>query len=188
MAKQRHQLHTHFGGWLPEKDDPAEVQADVTGLDVPESSDLRPHFGAVYNQRRLGSCTAQMAAGHMQMDMHLDGLPLTKHRPSRLFIYYIERMLEGNLEDGDTGAFVRDGYRALADYGWVMERLWPYIIRKYEQRPPADLWELAKTQLLEKPHKLVPRSRDVFKAVFANKQAIGLGFQVYDSFDTSEVA
>ena len=188
MNDTRHMLSkNHYGGWRRSPEDPKDFKANTAGLDVLDSADLRQYMPPAYNQRRLGSCTAQTVAAHMQMDMHLDGQPLRNHRPSRLFVYYLERMLEGNLDEGDTGAVGRTGYYALQHYGWIPEHDWRYIIVKYQTRPPKELWDAAAENLLEKPYKLVPRSRDAFKQVFSNNQAIGFGFTVYESFEYPEV-
>ena len=110
-------------------------------------------------------------------------------RPSRLFIYYCERMIEGSLGQGDTGAFGRDGFKAAARYGYVREAAeWPYDITRYANDPPPPVWSDALQNVLRKPYKAVDRSVEAMKAVLSNKQTMAFGFSVYESFESAEVA
>ena len=45
--------------------------------------------------------------------------------PSRLFIYYNERVIEGTVDE-DSGAMLRDGIKSVSKQGAPHERLWPY--------------------------------------------------------------
>ena len=56
--------------------------------------------------------------------------------PSRLFIYYNERVIEGTV-DTDSGAQIRDGIKVVAKQGVPPETDWPYDIAKFADKPPA---------------------------------------------------
>ena len=58
--------------------------------------------------------------------------------PSRLFIYYNERALEGP-SPTDSGAMLRDGIKAVAAQGACPETMWPYVEDKFADRPPAPV-------------------------------------------------
>ena len=45
--------------------------------------------------------------------------------PSRLFIYYNERAVEGTIAS-DSGAMIRDGIKSVAKLGVCDETVWPY--------------------------------------------------------------
>ena len=56
--------------------------------------------------------------------------------PSRLFIYYNERVIEGTV-DTDSGAQIRDGIKVVNKQGAAAEKDWPYDIAKFAEKPPA---------------------------------------------------
>jgi len=67
--------------------------------------------------------------------------------PSRLFIYYNERDIEGTV-DQDSGAQIRDGMKAVSKLGVCPETSspsqpydWPYDIKKFTQSPPPSGYE-----------------------------------------------
>src|SRR5207248_10963119 len=53
--------------------------------------------------------------------------------PSRLFIYYNERVIEGT----DAGAMLRDGIKTVAKKGACPEPMWPYLIARFKTKPSA---------------------------------------------------
>jgi Papain family cysteine protease len=131
------------------------------------------------------NCTANAVAGALEYDAILDGAAATT--PSRLFIYYCERRIEGSLGQGDTGAYGRDGFKAARRYGTPPETEWPYDIAAYANDPPDQVWTDAATHKLSKHYKSVPRSVNQFRLVLSNRQTIAFGFSVYDSFESDEV-
>src|SRR5579871_6521315 len=75
---------------------------------LPTSVDLRPECPPVYDQGQLGSCTANGIAGAIEFDQRKQGVK--DFVPSRLFIYYNERVIEGHVNE-DSGAQIRDGVK-----------------------------------------------------------------------------
>ena len=177
----------HYG-WRRSLPDFRDFKADTTGLTVAAEVDPRSAMPPIYNQGQLGSCTANAVAGAMQYDLMLDGDPATLHRPSRLFLYYMERMIEGSLGQGDTGAEGHDGFKALAKYGWVPEREWRYDIGRFQIDPPAPLWTEAATRVLTKQYVTVSQDQASMQSVLSNSQTIAMGFTVYESFESNQVA
>src|SRR5262249_51396076 len=104
---------------------------------LPPSVDLRPHCPPVYDQGELGSCTANAIAAAMQFDAARQGLPA--NTPSRLFIYYNERALEGTV-GSDSGAQIRDGIKSVAQWGDCPETEWPYDINQFATQPPQSCY------------------------------------------------
>ncbi len=88
-------------GWVPDIPDTrdhlfAAPMAVVAKL--PSSMDLRPQCPpTVYDQGQLGSCTANAIAGAFEFDLLKEKKP--DMMPSRLFIYYNERLIEGHAGD-----------------------------------------------------------------------------------------
>src|SRR5438270_592149 len=100
-------------GWIPDLPDqrdylysaPLAVQSAL-----PPAMDLRAGCPAVYDQGQLGSCTANAIAGALEFDQLKQ--QLQDYLPSRLFIYYNERVIEGTV-DSDSGAMIRDGMKSV---------------------------------------------------------------------------
>jgi C1A family cysteine protease len=90
---------------------------------LPDSVDLKPEF-SIYDQGRIGSCTANALAGAIQFD-RLKNKQTPNFVPSRLFIYFNERQIEGHVAN-DAGAQLRDGIKTLSKLGVCPEKDWPY--------------------------------------------------------------
>ena len=92
-------------GWVPDLPDARDhmYAAPVAMMaKLPAKVDLRPHCPPVYDQGQLGSCTGNAIAGAVQFDREKQKLK-PDFVPSRLFIYYGERVIEGTV-DTDSGA------------------------------------------------------------------------------------
>ena len=86
---------------------------------LPQKVELRDGFPPCYNQGELGSCTANAISGALQFLEMKEGAA-SPVMPSRLFIYYNERALEGTV-DSDSGAQIRDGIKSVAKRGFCPE-------------------------------------------------------------------
>jgi C1A family cysteine protease len=176
-------------GWKPSLPDQRDLIADTSEIVVAGEVDPRADMPPVYDQGDLGSCTANAVAAALQYNNILDGDDFGP--PSRLFIYYFERRLEGSPASEDTGAFGRDGFKVAARWGTPAERDWPYSDDNpgpFQQEPPQSVMELAAQHKLREKYRSVPRSVDAFKAALSNRQTVAFGFAVYESFMTQEVA
>src|SRR5438105_1735013 len=128
-------------GWIPDLPDRRDWMFTARPLTLgalPSRVDLRAGCPAVYDQGRLGSCTANAIAGALQYDQarQRQADVLT---PSRLFIYYNERTIEGTVDE-DAGAMLRDGIKTVAKQGAPHEPLWPYVISKFRSKPSAKAY------------------------------------------------
>lgn len=162
--------------------------ADPSGLTTMDEVDLRKGpMPRVFDQLQLGSCTANAGAAALQYDLSLDRLALGQslaRRRSRLDLYYGERALEGELGQGDTGAYGRDAFKFAQQTGVLLESVWPYDINTYEGPPPTGY----KRHKLTKPYAVVEQDVAHIKAVLSNNQMIAFGFTVYESFESDQVA
>jgi C1A family cysteine protease/GH25 family lysozyme M1 (1,4-beta-N-acetylmuramidase) len=113
-------------GWKPDLPDPRDYSYAVSrvGKSAPATTDLRTLCPPVYDQGQIGSCTGNAIAAALQFDMMKQN-PATAFTPSRLFIYYNERLMEGTV-GSDAGANIRDGIKSVASVGDCPEALWPY--------------------------------------------------------------
>src|SRR5262245_22300894 len=105
---------------------------------LPASVDLRPDCPAVMNQGSLGSCTAHAITGALRYLLMSSGK--SDVALSRLQLYYDERALEGTISS-DAGAEIRDGIKTAAKNGVGRESLWPYVVSKFRQKPPAPVYK-----------------------------------------------
>ena len=95
----------------------------------------------VYDQGQLGSCTANAIGAAFEFDQVKEGYK--DFMPSRLFIYYNERAMEGTI-DTDSGAMIRDGMKSVAKVGVCAEDTWAYDISKFTEKPPTKAYTEAK--------------------------------------------
>jgi C1A family cysteine protease len=175
-------------GWIPDMPDHRDFlyAAPVRFVELlPARVDLRPQCPKiVYDQGEIGSCTGNAIAAAMEFDQIKQKLPAAT--PSRLFIYYNERAIEGNIQT-DAGAQIRDGIKTVASQGACPEKLWPYRIDKFATRPTKAAYASAarhKVVLYQR----VNQSLDSLKASLANGYPIVFGFTVYESFESDAVA
>jgi C1A family cysteine protease len=174
-------------GWVPDLPDqrdflyaaPAPFQAKT-----PPSVDLSKKCPPVYDQGQLGSCTANAIAGAIEFDQKK--ADLTEFTPSRLFIYYNERSMEGTV-NSDAGAQIRDGIKSVATLGAPPETDWPYNIAKFTQKPPDNAYTDAKQHLVVLYQRLI-QDLNTFKGCLASGFPFVFGFTCYESFESQAVA
>src|SRR5579864_3842837 len=129
-------------GWIPDLPDQRDYLYAApfeAGVTLPPSIDLRPACPAVYDQGELGSCTANAIAGAIEFErMKQNLLPL--FTPSRLFIYYNERSMEGHV-NSDSGAQILDGIKSVGAQFFFFKQKTAYEIAKFEDQPPNTCYQ-----------------------------------------------
>ena len=175
-------------GWVPDLPDARDYMYAApmaTMAKLPTKVDLRSHCPPVYDQGQLGSWTGNAIAGAVQFDREKQKLK-PDFVPSRLFIYYGERVIEGTVEL-DAGAMIRDGIKVVAKQGVPPESDWPYDISKFAQKPPPKAFEDALKDLAVSYSKVSPALSQM-KGCSASGFPFVFGFTVYDSFESQDVA
>lgn len=152
---------------------------------LPPIVDLRPDCPAVYDQGNLGSCTANAIGALVEFLEMKEKHPAFV--PSRLFIYYNERVLEGTVNQ-DAGAEIRDGMKVVSTLGAPHESLWWYNVDKFKQKPNKKVYADALKHKVSEYLKINNTSLDDMKGCLASGYPIVGGFTVYDSFESSNVA
>jgi C1A family cysteine protease len=175
-------------GWTPDLPDHRDLMfaaplAPPSGL--PTLVDLRSKCPPVYDQGQLGSCTGNSIAGGIQFEEIKQKLP-NKTTPSRLFIYYNERVIEGTVSH-DSGAQIRDGMKSVATTGYCFETTWPYDIAKFTVQPPPACYAEAKLHVV-KQYMRLGQNLAQMKGCLAAGFPFVFGFTVYDSFESPAVA
>jgi C1A family cysteine protease len=173
-------------GWKPKLPSIryALYSARVEAQALPPKVDLRPECPPVYDQGQLGSCTGNGWAAAVQFLRMKQKLP--DFTPSRLFIYYNERVDDGDVPQ-DNGAAISDGADVVRRLGCPDEKLWPYDITKFADVPPAPVFTAAKQHLVLQVQQ-VSQDLTSMKEVLASGLPIVVGFVVYESFESAAVA
>ena len=150
---------------------------------LPSSTDLRRKCPPVYNQGALGSCTANAIAGAVEFDRMKQ--KLSDFVPSRLFIYYNERVIEGTVPI-DSGAMIRDGIKSVASDGVCPEPEWPYVVSRFARKPTATCYTDAKLDRAVSYQSLI-QDLNQMKGCLASGYPFIFGFTVYQSFESDAV-
>ena len=175
-------------GWLPDlpdaRDHPYAAPPPLLQA-LPPSVDLRPGCPPPYDQGQLGSCTGNAIAGAIQFERKRQQLT-PDFVPSRLFIYYNERVIEGTVE-ADSGAQIRDGIKSVGTQGDCPETELPYDISKFAHRPPARCYKDA-VKYKTVSYSRLSQDPSQLKGCLASGFPFVFGFTVYASFESPDVA
>ena len=175
-------------GWIPDLPDQRDhryAAPQPVLAKLPKKVDLRSRCPPVFNQGELGSCTANAIAAAHQFDQIKQNKPRV-FTPSRLFIYYNEREVEGTVNE-DAGAMIRDGIKSLVKQGAAPETAWPYVIAKFATRPPQKCYDAALVNQALSYQRLTPVLLQL-KGCLAAGYPFVFGFSVYESFESQAVA
>jgi C1A family cysteine protease len=175
-------------GWIPDipdhRDQLYAAPAHILKA-LPPKVDLRANCPAVYDQGQLGSCTANAIGGALEFNQMKQGE--TAFTPSRLFIYYNERVMEHTTSE-DAGAMIRDGIKSVAQLGAPPEDTdWPYVISKFKTKPTAKAYtDALKYQAIL--YQRLNQDLDQLKGCLADGFPFVFGISVYESFESQTVA
>lgn len=151
---------------------------------LPPGVDLRPQCPDVLDQGNLGSCTAN-AIGSLDHFVQMKQ-GLAAFSPSRLFIYYNERVMEGSVNE-DAGAEIRDGMKSISVRGVCPETMWPYAVSKFNTKPPKKCFtEALRHQAVQ--YMRVGQTLDQLKGCLSEGYPFVFGFTVFDSFESDRMA
>lgn len=187
-TKSRPRKTQHAYGWRPDLPDTRDraYSAPLAMLKkLPRKVDLRAQCPPVLTQGTLGSCTAN-AISSAHLFNQFKQRAKRSFQPSRLFIYYNERSLEGTV-DYDSGAFIRDGFKSMVKQGVCPETQWPYDIPRFTVRPSAGCYkEALKHQALQ--YLRLQQTLGQLKGCLAEGYPFVFGFTLYQSFESPQVA
>lgn len=171
---------------IPSKNDGRDFKFDSISKAValPPAVNLIKKCPPVVDQGNLGSCTGNAIAGAYEFEMIRQGE--TPIAPSRLFIYYNERVIEGDVGQ-DAGANIRDGIKTIAANGVCDESLWAYDITKFAIKPTPDAYASGLRHTALKYHS-VNVDLNSIKQALAQGYPVVAGISVYASFESDAVA
>jgi C1A family cysteine protease len=173
-------------GWRRDLPDQRDYQVSVSlfrKLTLPNKIDLRPQMPPVYDQLALGACTSNAVAATLDFERGKQGEQTIS--PSRLFVYYNERVDQGTTKS-DSGASIRESIKTVAKLGACPESEWPYDITKYTQKPVQKCY----TDALNNEALIYASLKNTLsniKGVLASGMVVNFGFTVYESFESDVV-
>jgi C1A family cysteine protease len=138
----------------------------------------------VLDQGSLGSCTANACSNALRYLLRKE--KVKDWQPSRLYIYWYTRFLEGTVNE-DSGAYIRTTMTAVHTYGACDEKILPYNINKFKNKPSNSATRAAT------PHTRDFKYLSVDPTLLAIRQCLHAGFpiifgmEVYESFETEHV-
>ena len=190
-------------GWKPDLPDLRDhiyyLTLERRQKTIPPTFDLTKDNGGpdskytIQDQGQLGSCTGNGIAAAFAVCNIIEDLQQNKFNqskifsPSRLFIYYNERVIEGTVNE-DAGAMIRDGIKSVNKLGVCREDFVPYDIAKFTQKPSNQAYQEAKFHQALKYQRITNNDVNTMKSVIASGYPFVFGFSVYQSFESDEVA
>ena len=172
-------------GWIRDLPDHRDIYHIPKLNNILNSVDLRDKCPGVYNQGKLGSCTANALAAAYEYNEIQKNIN-TFFIPSRLFIYYNERDIE-NTVNYDSGAQIRDGIKTLNNIGVCPETEWPYDIQNFKEKPLDKCYNIANNHKTIKYHRIEQNINHI-KSCLLEGYPIVFGFTVYENFESEDVA
>ena len=151
---------------------------------LPRHVDLRPLCPPVYDQGRLNSCSANAIAAVLWFDA-LRQRRRHAESPSRLFIYYNERAIEGTVSH-NTPVSLRDGYKTIRRIGACDEPLWPYRPPAFRQKPAAVCYRRADRYRAIR-YARIHRTLHDLKGCLAMGFPFTFGMSVHQTFESTRV-
>ena len=149
-----------------------------------KSIDLRSKMPPVYNQGKLGSCTANAICAAYEYEMMKENesyVPM-----SRLFLYYQERKIENTIKE-DSGAQIKDGIFATVKTGLCEEKYWCYDINKFTTDPSEEAYLDAGFHKTINYARIFQREEDIKQSLLDGYPVV-FGINVYESFESDEVS
>jgi len=183
---------SHRYGWVPDTPDARDSYRAPAPRSkrFPRLFNWRKNWPQILNQGPLGSCVLNGLSSQALFGLAKQSVAF--FQPSRLFNYYNTRGMEGTIQS-DAGCMPRDAIKAHVKYGMCDEKLWPYDVAKFTQKPPLACYrEALKHQLLQ--YSKVRQGPDSKRVLRDMKQCLmdgypfGAGIMLYDSFESSAVA
>ena len=169
------------------RDQPLIITPDLLGKE-PYTGDvwcaeMPTHHTLVTRRNKVilvsGNCTAN-AIGFAYQYCAIAQQNMLQFMPSRLFIYYNEREMEGTVDE-DAGAHIRDGMKTINREGVCDEKKWPYVVKRFAVKPPPACYGEASTRKSIKYSRVI-LELDAIKYALSQGFPVIFGFYVYESF------
>jgi hypothetical protein len=169
--------------WDP-KDIYYKVRKPVEQLPVSTELKNLKAFTWRYDQFNLGACVGHGIVAGFRRSLQVNGQP--DFAPSRRFAYYIARPDD---EKGvDSGAQIRDGFKAVNKFGLCSEDLWAYIIEKFAECPTKEAFNEALKHKSIVYERIYPVTKEAIMDALFHGFPVVYGMRLFESFMSKEVA
>lgn len=173
--------------WRPDRPDYRDFKYEIQRYGVEQQytlptsvSLIKPSwYPSCYDQGQIGSCVANSIGGVIHFDQGKQ--KLSQYIPSRLFIYYNVRAMEGTISQ-DAGSFIRSGIKSVNKHGYAKETLWPYDEIKFKKKPPLPAYKDAEKHKVTSYYRLDNRNVSHLKTCLAAGFPFVFGFTMYENF------
>lgn len=172
-------------GWIRQTPDHRDFKLQTNITSLPRKIDLSSKIDTIYDQGQSSSCTANAICYAYKFDQKRQFVN-PSIEPSRLFVYYNERDMEDSI-NYDSGAQIRDGIKSLNTYGVCEEKLYPYEISRFREKP-SELAYHNSNQHKSVEYYSVSQDLNSLKSALVSGLLIVFGFSVYEYFESEEVA
>jgi C1A family cysteine protease len=144
-----------------------------------EKYSLRKEWPEIYDQGEIGSCTANAFCSTFKF--------LSDNKtfePSRLYIYWKERIQETQGCITDSGAIIDDACEWANKFGICSENLWPYDVSKVNVPPPKNCDEDALKHQIGSFFNISLnfKLKNTINRCLLNNLPVMMAFGVYESF------
>jgi len=140
--------------------------------------DLRTKSNVIYDQGNLGSCTANALCYCFVFND-------PTYTPSRLFLYYNERVLDHAIPN-DDGSTLSQGINALIKYGVCSETNNPYIISNFANKPSSTAYNEGLLHQVISANRVL-QTETSMKGCLNNGKPFVVGILIYSSFESQRV-
>lgn len=159
--------------------DPRDYIYQSTQAAVKDRVDLREWDSPIEDQNELGSCVGHSIANAYELNLKRS-YPGFYRDLSSLFVYYNARLIDGSVGE-DVGTTIRSGLKGGRDYGICQERLWPYIIENFDDKPPVSAYEDAATRTVTE-YQRVSTLEDILDSL-NNFSPVVIALELFPGFD-----
>lgn len=172
-------------GYLPDKEDDRDIiyRSRRVTRELPVSTYRAniAQFPYRYDQGQLGSCVGNGVSAMFRRVLQVNQMP--DFEPSRLFAYFIARRDKMN----DTGASIRDAFKAMNRFGLCSEKAWPYVERKFNVYPSIEAFDEAIDHQTIRYERIFPVTKDLIRDAVSSGFPVGYGKMLYESFMSDRV-
>lgn len=180
-------------GWNPDTPDYRDFMFKVNKPVIPETVYLKDKFKMpeIFDQGELGSCTGNgisYALGFLVLNGHFQNVADSDILPfSRLFIYYNERVIEDSVNQ-DSGAQIRDGFKAISSEGVCPETFCVYDVNRFTDKPSDKAYAEALNYKAIEYRRLNNANKLELIQCLLDGFPFVLGFSVYSNFESQEIS
>ena len=133
-------------------------------------------------RKNIGSCVGNGIVEAFRATLRKNNQP--DYDLSRLFAYWISRQDKYN----DTGASIRDAFKAVNKLGICSEQTWPYITSKFAQTPSITAFGEALEHQSITYERIYPVTKEAIMDAIYRGFPVVYGKLLYESFMSDRVA